>query len=115
MNDKAKRREIIEQYKQRDIIGGVYIIKNKQNNKCIIEMTSNLQGIINRFDFSCKTGSCVYKKLEKDWSAQKGKDFCLEVLEELKKGETQTDAEFKEDLLMLKEAWLEKLCGVELY
>ena len=39
----------------------------------------------------------------------------IEVLEELQKGDLQTDAEFKDDLVLLKSIWLDKLAGQDLY
>jgi hypothetical protein len=54
-------------------------------------------------------------KLQKDWSKQGGEQFVFEVLEELKKGETQTAEEFTADIGILKEMWLEKLSDREFY
>jgi hypothetical protein len=109
MNNNEKKKEILAQYKEREIIGGAYIIRNTLENKLLLDATTDLQSIKNRFEFSQKTGSCVYPKLQKDWSEHGGSAFVLEVLEELKKGGTQTDVEYKADIGFLKEMWLEKL------
>jgi hypothetical protein len=52
-------------------------------------------------------------KFQKEWSGNP--PFAFEVLEEIEKGETQTDIEFQADLSALKELWLEKLADTELY
>ena len=101
-------------YKEREIIGGVFAIRNTLNNKLLLDAAVNLKGSQNRFEFSRKHGSCIYMKLQKDWGKQGG-HFVFEVLEELKKGETQTDEEFKEDIAVLKEIWLTKLSEKDLY
>ena len=114
MSDKT-RKELQAQYKEREVIGGVYVIRNLASNRLLVEATADLQGIKNRFSFSQKTGSCVYQKLQKDWMASGGDGFALEVLEELGKGEAQTQAEFKADIDILKDMWLEKLSGENFY
>ena len=106
------KKEILAQYKEREVIGGVYAIKNIQNGKLLLESATDLQGSKNRFEFSLKTGSCVSMKLRNDW---KNGTFVFEVMEEIKKGETQTDAEFKSDVDALKEMWAEKFSAQELY
>jgi len=80
-----------------------------------LETASDLLAVANRFRFMQGTNSSFNLKLQKDWSEQGGKTFSFEVLEELKKGETQNDTEFKADIELLKEIWLEKLNGKAFY
>lgn len=115
MKDSKTKKELQALYKEREIVGGVYVIKNTLNNKLLLEADTDLQGSKNRFEFAQKTGSCVDMKLQKDWAAQGCGQFVFEVLEELKKSETQTAADFKADVALLKEIWLEKLSGENLY
>jgi len=115
LKDKITKKELKAQYKEREIIGGVYAIKNTLNSKMLLDSATDLQGSKNRFNFSQKTGSCVYMKLQSDWNKQSGEQFVFEVLEELKKGETQTLEEFKADIDFLKEMWLDKLSDRDLY
>jgi hypothetical protein len=114
MESKTKK-ELQAQYKERKVVGGVYAVRNTRSNKLLLEAAADLQGSRNRFDFAKATGSCVYTKLYADWAEQDSGDFAFEILEELEKGETQTDKEFKADLELLKEMWLEKLSDSELY
>ena len=113
--DKKTKKEMQTQYKEREIIGGVYSVRNTLKNKLLVEADTDIYGSKNRFEFAMKTGSCVFPKLQNDWTEQEGGRFVFEILEELKKGETQSPAEFKADVAVLKQIWLEKLAGESLY
>ncbi len=115
MKDNKTKKEIISQYKERKVFGGIYAIRNTLSNKLLIGSTTDMQGSKNRFEFSSKTGSCVELKLQSDWNKQGAEQFVFEVLEELEKNETQTDKEFKADINALKDLWIEKLSDKELY
>ena len=113
--DGQTKKELQEKYKEREIIGGVYVIRNTLNNIVFLEAATDLRGIRNRFEFAQKTDSCIHVKLQSDWDKAGGGQFVFEVLEELQKGDTQTDKEFKADLMLLKEMWYENLSGTEFY
>ena len=115
MKDNNRKKELQAQFKEREIIGGVYTIKNSLNCKILFMTTTDMQSSKNRFDFSKKTGSCVDMKLQDDWNKQCGEQFILEILEELKKGYSQTMEEFKADIEVLKDIWLEKLADNDFY
>lgn len=115
MKDNKTKKELIAQYKERQIVGGVYVIKNTLNNKILLGATTDLHSAINRFEFSQKTGSCVDMKLQGDWREFNGKQFVIEVLEELKKSETQMVEEYEADIDVLRQLWLDKLSGSEMY
>ena len=114
MNTTA-RKELQVQYRSRETIGGVYVIKNRLKNKLYLDGSLDLWGSKNRFEFAVSTGSCVHPKLQDDWIEQNGSHFEFEVLDELKKGETQTDAGFRADIEFMKQMWCEKLAGETLY
>jgi len=113
-NAKTKK-ELREQYKEREIIGGVYLIRNTRNGRILLEAAPDLGSAKNRFEFAQNTGSCVHMILQKDWSEHGCAAFSFEVLEELKKLDTQTKEEFKADVELLKEIWTEKYSNEELY
>ena len=110
------KKELKTAYKERHIMGGVYAIQNKENGKMLVCTASDLSGIKNRFEFFQKFGgSALHGKLQKDIK-QFGKNaFIFKTLEELKKKDTQTSAEFRADLETLKDIWLEKLDADILY
>ena len=107
--------ELKAQYKEREVVGGVYAIRNTRNNKVLLDAASDLRSIRNRFDFAVSTNSCVNVALQADWSAHGADAFAFEVLEELKKGETQTSKEFRADVALLKDLWLDKMSAETLY
>ena len=105
------RKELRNQYKNRIKIGGIFAIKNTVSNKWFVESSPDLAAAKNRFDFMGDS----YMKIANDYRAQKGMGFVFEALEELQKGEAQSDKEFQDDLALLKQIWLEKLTEQELY
>jgi hypothetical protein len=113
MSDRKK--ELKAQYKERKVIGGVFVIKNIATERLLLDSTTDLQGSKNRFAFAQQTGSCTDLKLQGDWAKQGASAFVLEVLEEMTKADTQTDAEFAADIKCLKEMWAEKLADKEFY
>ena len=115
MKRDSTKKELQQLYKERQVVGGVFAIKNSVNGKTLIDSAADMQGSKNRFEFSKSTGSCTYLKLQGDWSAHGGEAFTFEALEELEKGAGQSDSEFKADLGVLKELWLEKYDTGELY
>ncbi|MBW7571790.1 GIY-YIG nuclease family protein [Caproiciproducens faecalis] len=113
--DKQNKKELAAAYKERKITGGVYAIVNEETGKMLLQSSYDLQGSKNRFSFSRQTGSCVNLKLRDDWKKYGINAFHFEILEELTKKETQTQAEFEMDLDTLYELWTEKLAEKELY
>ena len=114
MNNLDKK-AILQDYKNRTLLGGIYGIRNTQNGKIWLESTTDMAGSIHRFDFSLATGSCISPKLQGDWKSQGADAFEFLVLEEWTQKDTQTDKEFKEDLKALKELWKEKYPAHQMY
>lgn len=102
-------------YKQRAVIGGICAIKNIKTGRTLLVDTQDITGSRNRFEFSRQTGSAVSMIIQTDWQTYGFDSFSFEVLEELKKSETQTLKEFAEDLKILKEMWREKFSVDQLY
>ncbi|SRR5216683_7781661 len=98
-----RRKEIINEYKERKIVGGVYTITNTSNGKYLISHAVNLQSVRNHFQFAITTGSTVHPRLQKDWQALGPQAFKLEILEELEQNPEQSQAEFMDDLKMLEQ------------
>ena len=113
--DSSAKKELQSQYKDRYPTGGVFLIRNTVNNKVLLDAATDIGSRRNRFEFSQKTGSCVEMKLRGDWVAQEGQHFVFEVLEELEKGKTQTQEDFRTDIGFLKEIWLDKLSHEDFY
>lgn len=113
--DKTSKKQLVNSYKERKLVGGICAIKNTINGKTLITATTDLQGYKNRFDFSTKMGSCVHMKLQNDWKKYGHSAFTFEIFEQYEKKAGQTDDEFKSDIQTLEELWLEKSRSLELY
>jgi hypothetical protein len=117
MVDPETRKQLIAAYKERSRknTGGVYIIRNTQNGKLLLEIASDIAAAENRFSFAQKTGSCINMKLAKDWAIYGGGAFTFEIAETINRNEDQTPMEFREDLNVLKKMWAEKSDPAALY
>jgi hypothetical protein len=104
-----KRKTLINEYKQRKVIGGIYRVTNTRNGMYLLDYAPNLQAKRNAFDFMVSSGSCLDYRLQKDWTAFGGKAFIFEILETLEKKNEQTQDEFIDDLKMLEQLWIKKL------
>lgn len=104
-----RRKEIIKEYKERQLHGGVYQITNTLSGKYLIGYAANLKSVHNRFqlaqEFAITTGSPFHPKLKKDWEELGAQAFTLEILEELKQRSDQSQAEFLEELETLEQLW----------
>lgn len=102
------RKELKNSYKEKREIGGVYLITCSGSGRVWLKAAQNLQGKINRFNFSVSTGMCPESDMREAWEEYGPQAFSLSVLEELQKGETQTDREFSDDIDTLLGIWAEK-------
>lgn len=110
-----KRKELISEYKNRKISGGVFRIINTVTGKYILKNAVDLKGSENLFNFSLQTNFCFDPRAKKDWDEFGSKSFAFEVLEEIDMNEDQSPKEFKEDLKALEELWREKLDPLKEY
>ncbi len=113
--DTANRKELRSAYKELKDTGGICAIRNTANGKTLILPVNNIRAYKSRFEFSQATGSCVEDKLLTDWEQFGARHFVLEVLEELEKMEEQTPKDFRNDLITLKDIWLEKFAPDQMY
>ncbi len=117
MNEQARRKDLVAQFKQTRPEAGVYRIINSQNNKSLLGSTPNLASIRNKLEFAKSTNlsGVLGHRLRKD-VRQFGIDvFSLEVLEVLDTKPEMTPAEIQEDLAILEDLWREKLDPSLLY
>jgi hypothetical protein len=117
MDEKARRRELLAQYKQTHPEAGVYRIVNIRNNKALLGSTPNLASIRNKLAFaqSTNTPGALDHRLSKD-IRQFGLDaFALEVLDVLETTPEMTAAAIRQELATLEALWREKLDPAQLY
>ena len=106
--EKLSKKELKENYKNRTVIGGVYCIKCNGNGYMWIKSTTDMAGQKNKFEFSISTHSCLEPRMYKEWEQYGAEAFSFVILEEIKKGEIQTEQEFADDVDTLLEMWMEK-------
>jgi hypothetical protein len=111
VNDKARRKELVAQYKRTHPEAGVYRIVNARNNKALLGSALNLASVRNKLDFARSTNSpgALDWHLRRD-IRQFGMDaFSLEVLNVLETGPEMTPADTQKDLAVLEEIWRDQI------
>jgi hypothetical protein len=102
------KKELKNRYKNRVVIGGIYCITCKGNGRTWIKTTRDMRSQLSQFQFAMSTNSCPQPGMYEEWSKYGAEAFSFTVLEEIQKGEKQTDSEFLEDIHTLLEMWHEK-------
>lgn len=97
------------QYKNRTVVGGVFLIRCDAAGEAWLRSTTDLRGDQNRFSFSVSTDMCPEPCMADAWKRHGAAAFSFEALETLEKQETQTDREFSDDIAVLSGLWAEKL------
>ena len=99
----SDRKALSKDYKERKLVGGVYLIRNTQSGKYLIGHAVDLASVRNRFQFAVATGSAVDPRVRADWAAFGAQAFTLDILEELEQGPDQTRAQLETDLVALEQ------------
>jgi hypothetical protein len=102
------RKDLIREYKETPRRMGVFQIVNLKNDKVFVVSSLNLDGMLNRQRFQLELKGHPNKSLQQDWNEFGAENFVFEVLEELPPRESPA-YDYKEDLEVLEDLWLEKL------
>ena len=103
-----RKKELKHQYQEIEIVAGVYQIKNNVNGKLFVESTRNLK-TINGVKFTLNNNTHMNKELQSDWDNFGKEAFSFEILETLKKDESDPYFNEKEALKAMEQRWLEQL------
>jgi hypothetical protein len=87
---------------------GVYQVKNRVNGKIFIASGLNVNGKINSCRFQLIHGSHINRLLQTDFSKTGAEHFTFEALDHLEHKEDMI-ADYRDDLKMLEDMWIEKL------
>jgi hypothetical protein len=104
----VNKKEAKQHYKLNPPAMGVFQIRNLLDEKVFVDSSMNLKGIFNRYEFALKAGGHPNKSLQKDWNKLGAENFAFEILEELPPRENP-GYDYKPDLEVLEDLWLEKL------
>ena len=101
-----RKKELKRLYKETKPAMGIFIIRSKVNNKCYIQATKDLRGVMNGAKVRLEGGSHPYRELQKEWNEFGSENFIIEILENL---EYENEESIAEDLALLQMIWEEKL------
>lgn len=87
---------------------GVFLIRNNVNDKVLLGVSLNLDGVINRHEFQLKNGAHANKALQADWNALGSSNFAFEIVDELTPSQDPA-RDYRQELALLEKLWLEKL------
>lgn len=106
MVDKARRKELLQQYADRDPPNGVFAVRNAVTGEVWVGHSRNLDKQKNGLWARLAGGMCVNKDVQASWAAHGETAFTYEILEQL----TETDPHALQRLMPERAAaWLEQL------
>ena len=109
MDEKARRRELLADYKQAGPEAGVYRVVNSGNGKMLVGWSLNLASELNKLAFSKTTrmGTGLDHRLTADVRAFGIDAFSIEILEKFEPRPDMTTAQIREELATMAELWRE--------
>lgn len=112
-----RKKELKEWYKNRKPDMGIFAVRSKVNNKCYIQATHDLKGVINGAKVRLGSGMHPCRELQKEWNEFGEDNFVIEIPEKLEYDKDETKTDYKDDLALLQMIWEEKLAkeGMEFY
>jgi hypothetical protein len=110
MTEKARRKELVDEYKQNPAEAGVFRIVNTRNNRVLVGSTLNLASMESKMRFARSTGStsALHLRLKDDGREFGVEAFELEILEVLETRPESTSDQIRQDLTVLEALWREK-------
>jgi hypothetical protein len=115
--DAQRKKELTEQYKNRKPAMGIFAVCCKLNNKCFLQQTKDFRAGINGTKMRLQVGFHTNKELQKEWKSMGEDNFDIIIYEELEHKDEFTDADYAEELELLRKICEEKIIaqGKELY
>lgn len=108
--DKARKKELQQEYMNAKHPMGIFSIRCKLNNKCYIQTTPDLRGVMNGAYVRLAGGRHPNKELQKEWNEYGEDNFNVEILEQLQYDEKDEEkSDYSEELEVLQMIWEEKL------
>jgi len=109
--DRARRKELIEAYKQRKPDMGIFIIRPRSGEKCHIQSAPDLKGAMNGALARLEGAMHPVKELQQAWNEHGPEYFTMEVLETLPYDGDEAKTDYTEELTLLQMIWEERLAG----
>jgi hypothetical protein len=105
---RADNKQLKKRYQQTPRAMGVFLIRNNLNDKVLLGVGVDLQGVINRNKFQLSAGIHPNKLLQTDWNQQGGDNFSFEIVDQLPPVRDQ-ERDYREELAVLETLWLDRL------
>jgi hypothetical protein len=117
MDQKARRKQLVSEYKQARPEAGVYRIVNSQNGKVLLGSSPNLPSVQSKMEFARTTNAATIfgYKMAPDIRKFGIDAFSLEILEVLEIRPEMTQAEILAELKTLEALWREQQAPSLLY
>lgn len=104
---KIDRKELINEYKQKEVELGIIKIENKITGYSFVDVCNNLYKPFEGIKFQLNLGRFKSKGLQKDWKEYGEAAFSFEIVEKLKTKAEETEKEKLENLSELLDIWVE--------
>lgn len=102
------KKELIKEYKNQKHPAGIFVVKNRPENKLFLGVSLNLPAKLRGITFELEMGSHAYSNLAEDYK-RLGKDqFEISILDQIEVKD-DTEKELRSELETLEEMWVEKL------
>lgn len=117
MDDKSRRRELLDSYKRTPPEAGVYRIVNRVSGRGLLGSSPNLPSVRNKVDFARSTGldGALDRRLREDFRRLGPDTFSVEVIDLLEVTPEMTEAQIRDDLAALEQLWRERMDPALLY
>ena len=102
------RKELKDEYLAAKPKMGVFKIENKTNGKMLLETSTNIPSLWNRYQMELKMGSCRNKALQTDWKEYGADNFVFEIISEMEHKD-EADIDYKKELDLLKQMVIDEL------
>ena len=106
--DKASRRELVRDYKERKVVAGVYAVRCAPSGEVWTAGSRNVDAQQNSLWFSMRNGSHINRPMQEAWTAHGESAFSFEVLERVD-DEALTPQGVLDRLKVRQQHWLETL------
>ena len=117
MTDKAQRKALTAEYRQKAADAGVYRIHNTSTDRSLVASTTSLASMRNRVEFgrSTKSTAAFDYRLHDDIREHGFEALSFEVLETLEPDPEASRDRVQSDLAALEDLWREKIGEDRLY
>ena len=102
------RKELKEEYKNRKPRMGVFLIRNKQSNRVLLDFSTDIPAKWNRHRTELNFGNHRNRSLQADWNEAGEANFSFEVVTELKTREGER-VDYRDELRVLKDMVSEEM------